>query len=83
MNRRRFMAGTTLAAVGVLAGGVPAAQAADHAKAMAASKMKIRRLGEHLKASRWTDMAMKDRLAGEARIYARHHRALARLEGRA
>ena len=77
MNRRRFMAGTALAAVAVLAGGVAGAGTARHVEAMAASKTKIRRLGERLKASRWTDMAMKDRLAAEARIYARHHRALA------
>lgn len=85
MDRRSFVAGAALAGVAALAGSsrLAAAPGARHAEAMAAAKARIRRLGARLKASNWTDLGAKRRLAAEARVYAGHHRALALLEGRA
>ncbi len=83
MNRRRAirLAAAATAGLGTAVGPASARQAlSEHRHALEVARLQIQATGERYKASGRSDERLKQRLAAQARTFARHHRALAKLE---
>lgn len=81
MNRRTAIGLAAAATTGL---GAPSAASAEQARrehrhGLERARLQIQATGERYKASGYSDAALKRRLAAEARTFAAHHRALARL----
>ena len=83
MQRRQFLAASTLAPA-VLLPGIDAHASVEERRqlnrqALANSKLEIQRIGALHKAAGWSDPGLKAQLQSQAQVYAAHHRALAAL----
>ncbi|MBX7248910.1 MAG: hypothetical protein K1X35_07635 [Caulobacteraceae bacterium] len=83
MNRRTVIGLTAAATAGLAAAPAPASaeQARRaHQHGLDVARLEISATGERYKASNHSDESLKQRLAAQARVFARHHKALAEID---